>query len=225
MHMRFRNRLTVFFVLLVILPVLALAFVGVQLVRDAEEGRVDPGLMQSQRAARGLYRESADRAQVVAGAVGDDRALAVAVRDRDIAALRNHLDDLVARDDVVQARLTLDGASPIETGSGDAVAPAVSRIVGADGKPAGRMVVSVTSADAFANLLSRVTGDEIVITEGKRTLAGTVDVERAANVPLQGDVDIAGTAYRVAGFEAPGFDGDTLRVRVLAPRDQLNDSV
>jgi diguanylate cyclase (GGDEF)-like protein len=224
MHMSFRNRLTVFFVLLVILPVLALAFVGIQLVRDAEEGRVDPGLRQSQRVARALYRESAERAGVVAGAVGDDRALAVAVRDQDVGAIRNQLDDLIAREDVVQVRLTLDDGRRIEAGTGVGVAPAVSRVLGADGEPAGRMVLSVTSADAFANLLSRVTGHEVLLTAGNRTLAATVEADMPPDVPLQGDVELGGITYRVVGFEAPGFDGDTLRVRALAPRDQLSDT-
>jgi diguanylate cyclase (GGDEF)-like protein len=225
MHMSFRNRLTVFFILLVILPVLALAFVGIQLVENAEEGRVDPGLMQSQRAASGLYRESAERAEVAAGSVGDDRGLAVAVRDGDVRAVRNQLDDLVAREEVTYVRLTLDGQPPIEAGSGVPVAPAVSRILGADGEPAGRMVLSVTSADAFANLLSRVTGHEVVITAGERTLAGTVEAEMPAEIPLQGDVELGNANYRVVSFEAPGIDGQTLRVRMLAPHDELSDTV
>jgi len=44
MHVSFRNRLTFFFILLVILPVLAVAFVGILIVRDSEEGKTDAGL-------------------------------------------------------------------------------------------------------------------------------------------------------------------------------------
>jgi hypothetical protein len=49
MHVSFRNRLTFFFILLVILPVLALALVGILIVRDSEAGKTDTRLGQAQR--------------------------------------------------------------------------------------------------------------------------------------------------------------------------------
>ena len=49
--MSFRNRLTFFFILLVILPVLAVASVGILIVRDSEEAKNDTSLGQAQLAA------------------------------------------------------------------------------------------------------------------------------------------------------------------------------
>ena len=43
MHVSFRNRLTFFFILLVVLPVLAVGIVGILIVRNAEEGVNDSG--------------------------------------------------------------------------------------------------------------------------------------------------------------------------------------
>ena len=63
MHVSFRNRLTFFFVLLVILPVLAVAFVGILIVRDSEEEKTDSTLTQAQTAAEGLYSESRERSR------------------------------------------------------------------------------------------------------------------------------------------------------------------
>ena len=221
--MSFRNRLTLFFILLVILPVLALAFVGIQIVRDSEAGRANRVLVQAQRAARGLYQESQERAAVVAAAVGGDRAVAVAVRDDDRVALQDRLEELLARQDAVRIRLTVDGESPVEVGGGQAVAPAFSRIVDADGRRAGRMVLSVTGADEFANLLARVTGEEILLSQGDRTIAGTVDAD-ARGLPLRGDAEVDGASYRVIGFESEGFDGETLSVHLLASADELDDT-
>src|SRR5215217_9274681 len=90
-HVSFRNRLIFFFILLVILPVLAVAFVGVLIVRDSEEGKTDAGLAQAQIAAEGLYRESRDRSRTVARTVANDQELAVAVRDGDRTALKARL--------------------------------------------------------------------------------------------------------------------------------------
>ena len=103
--MSFRNRLTFFFILLVILPVLAVAFVGILIVRDSEEGKTDAGLAQAQYAAQGLYREARERALIVARTVGKDEKLAVAVRDGDRAALQNRLEDLAERGGAMRVRL------------------------------------------------------------------------------------------------------------------------
>jgi diguanylate cyclase (GGDEF)-like protein len=226
MHVSFRNRLTFFFILLVILPVLAVAFVGIEIVRNSEAAKTDTRLNQSQRAAEELYRASRARAQAVASTVSRDTALAAAIRDGDKAALRRRLQQLVARTGAVRVRLTLNGQPPIEAGSRvDAVAPARSRILDANGRTAGEMVLSVTSADDYANLLAQVTGLQVLLTQRDRILAGTVEDDRASGIPLMGKATVAGEQYRVTGFRTPGFDGGTLAVRVLLPESEAADAV
>ena len=66
MHVSFRNRLTVFFIVLVILPVLAVAAVGILIVRDSEAGKNADSARQAQRAAEGLYEDARTRAMTVA---------------------------------------------------------------------------------------------------------------------------------------------------------------
>jgi diguanylate cyclase (GGDEF)-like protein len=226
MHVSFRNRLTFFFILLVILPVLAVAFVGILIVRDSEEGKTDAGLAQAQVAAQGLYRESRDRSKTVARTVTTDEELAVAVRDGDRAALQKRLEDLAQRGGAVRVRLTLMGEEPIEAGgSEDPVAPAVSRIIDAAGDPAGTMSLSVSTAEDFAKLLARVTGLEVLLTQGDRIVAGTVETGSARGLELRGEAEIDGDSYRVTGFETPAFDGGDLEVHVLQPADTLDDAV
>src|SRR5215207_8918507 len=96
-HVSFRNRLTFFFILLVILPVLAVALVGILIVRESEEGKSDAGLEQAQTAAKGLYQELIERARIVSQTVRNDQELAVAVRDGDRGALQARLEDLADR--------------------------------------------------------------------------------------------------------------------------------
>jgi diguanylate cyclase (GGDEF)-like protein len=221
----FRNRLTFFFILLVILPVLAVAFVGILIVRDSEEGKTDAGLAQAQVAAEGLYRELRGRAQVVLQTVTKDEELAIAVRDRNRAALQNRLEDLAQRGGAVRIRLTLEGQEPLEAGGGEAVAPAVSRIVDADGHAAGRMRLSVSTAGDYADLLARVTGLEVLLTKGNGVIDGTIETGSAADLQMRGEAEVDGKKYRVTGFETPGFDGGTLGVHVLVPADELDDEV
>jgi diguanylate cyclase (GGDEF)-like protein len=160
--------------------------------------------------------------------VANDDALAGAVRDKDRVALQNRLEDLARRGGAVRVQLTLDGQEPIEAsngGDGLAVAPARSRILDADGRLAGQMNLSVTTAQDFANLLARVTGLDVLITQGDQLVSGTLEKAAAGGIPLRGETTIEGRQFRVTGFETPGLDGAMLAVHVLSPRDQLDDRV
>jgi diguanylate cyclase (GGDEF)-like protein len=221
----FRNRLTLFFILLVILPVIAVAAVGILIVRDSEESRNDQTVAQAQLAARGLYRDASERAATVAQTVRTDDELAVAVRDDDRAAQQRRLDDLARRTGAVRVRLTLQGEQPVEAGSGDdPVAASRSQIVDAAGRRAGTMDLSVTSADDYADVLGSVTGHEVLVTQNGRPLAGTVNGGQQP-LPMSGEAEVGDESYRVTGFTTPGFDGGMLAVRVLIPEDELQDAV
>jgi diguanylate cyclase (GGDEF)-like protein len=221
----FRNRLTFFFLLLVILPVLAVAAVGILIVQNSEEDRNEAALQQAQRAARGLYEDAQARAQVVAQTVQTDDELAVAVRDDDRAAQQHRLEDLRRRGGAVRVRLTLDGEEPVEAGGGPAVAAARSRVVDAAGRQRGDLDVSVTTANDFASLLAQTTGYGVALTQDGRTVAGTVQDGDGDGIPVRGDADIDGEAYRVTGFNTTGFDDAPLGVSVLIPEHELQDAV
>ena len=59
--MSFRNRLTLFFVLIVVVPMVAVAFVLFRLIADNESGKADARLAATRGAAINLYREDATR--------------------------------------------------------------------------------------------------------------------------------------------------------------------
>ena len=59
--MSFRARLTLFFVLIVIVPMLSVAIVLFRLISDNETGKADSSLAAHQQAARNLYRAAAGR--------------------------------------------------------------------------------------------------------------------------------------------------------------------
>jgi diguanylate cyclase (GGDEF)-like protein len=44
-------------------------------------------------------------------------------------------------------------------------------------------------------------------------------------LPLEGDAEVGGDRYRIAGFETTGFEGGTLGVRILAPESELDSAV
>ena len=227
MHLSFRNRLSFFFVLLVILPVLAVASVGILIVRNSEEGKNGDVVGQAKRAAEGLYADAEQRASTVAGTVQSDQQLAVAVRDGDRQAQRERLEDLVQRTGAKRVRLTLDGEAPVEAGPvSDVVAPARSRVLDAGGDAAGMLAISVTSAEDFKTLLADVTGQEVVIFQGTELLETSVPGAQPDAIPRTGAAEVGGDGYEVTGFDSPGFDeGDEIGVRVLVPQDELENAL
>ena len=98
--MSFRNRLTLFFVLIVVVPMVAVAFVLFRLIADNESGKADARLAATKGSAINLYREDYNRANRAARRIGADVALAQALRANDRQALQARLDDLLKQENV-----------------------------------------------------------------------------------------------------------------------------
>jgi len=214
--MSFRNRLTVFFIVLVILPMIVVAAVGFVLASDSEQGKTDARLSEAQRSASGLFREFQDRAESAARVIGQDPGLSAAIQARERPRIQRRL-DLVARDArASRAIMSLEGAGRFEAGRGDAVAPARTRLIDTRGKSAGVLTVSVISAKDYAELVERVTGAEVVVASQSGMVASTLPDAGAERLPERGEVEVGGRSLRLTGFDGPGFGGGRVAVRLLA---------
>ena len=89
--MSFRGKLGVFFFLVVVVPLVSVAFVLFRLVDDNETGKADARLASNQAVALKLSREARARAGVLAERVVDDPAVGAALRSGDDAALQTRL--------------------------------------------------------------------------------------------------------------------------------------
>src|ERR1700712_5218 len=78
--MSFRARLTLFFVLIVIVPMLSVAIVLFRLIADNETGKADASVAARQRSAINLYNAARAEADKRVRTVGTDDALALALR-------------------------------------------------------------------------------------------------------------------------------------------------
>src|SRR5262249_47376058 len=107
--MSFRNRLTLFFIVIVIVPMIAVALVLFRLVSDSEQGKGNGRLAQAQRAAQGLFREFQDRGGEAAKKIGGDQELAGAIRDKDRAAIQKRLEALAEQTNASRVLLRLTG--------------------------------------------------------------------------------------------------------------------
>jgi diguanylate cyclase (GGDEF)-like protein len=214
--MSFRNRLTVFFIVLVILPMVVVAAVGFVLASDSEQGKTDARLSEARHAGTGLFREFQDRAQGAARVIGQDAQLSAAIHSGKRPAIQKRLITLASDARAVRATMTLEGVGRFETGGGDVVAPARTRLIDDTGRSAGMLAVSVISARDYARLVRRVTGTHVVVTGPGGMVLSTLPGAGAERLPAKGEVELDGRKLRLAGFEGPAFGGGRLGVRLLA---------
>ncbi|MEA2194746.1 MAG: hypothetical protein QOG42_1180, partial [Solirubrobacteraceae bacterium] len=78
--MSFRNRLALFFVLIVIVPMLAVAFLLFRLIDESERGKTDAAVAQQQSTASKLFAELRQLATAVLKEVARGHSTA-AIRD------------------------------------------------------------------------------------------------------------------------------------------------
>src|SRR4051794_13372187 len=171
--MSFRARLTLFFVLIVIVPMLSVAIVLFRLISDNENGKADASVAASQRAAGHLYADAQRQAGAAVRVVGTDQQLAMALRTPDAAAARQRAQELAGQQGIERIVL-VGGPFPLDVGNKDAIAPARRDLVGQANQRFGRLEVSVESADEYARDVRRITETEVVVTEGSRLLASTL---------------------------------------------------
>ncbi len=216
--MSFRGKLGIFFLLVVVVPLVSVAFVLFRLVDDNETGKADARLASNQAVALKLSREARTQAGTVAERVVGDPAVAAALRSGDDAALRTRLRALrtstgATRLTVVRARETV-----ADTGGSAAVFPAFRTLVDGRDRPQGTLAVSVASAPAFARRVADVTGLDAIVAAPDRIVGSTLRGVPLGTLPVRrGTVEAPVGTFRAATFDEPGFDAQRSRVTVLEP--------
>src|SRR3954469_8650023 len=88
----FRNRLRLFFVVIVIVPMVAVALVLSQIVSRSEETQTAAHLSGAQAVPTNLYRDSAKRSDAAGRAIVADEGLREAIADGKPGAIQKRLD-------------------------------------------------------------------------------------------------------------------------------------
>src|SRR3954454_20358907 len=152
----FRGRLRLFFVVIVIVPMIAVGVVLFQLLDASDASRLDSKLSEAETGATGLYLRAQEDAARAAKAAEKDVALASAIRDKKPDAVRRSLEALATRIGAERIKLQVRGIGTFETGNATAVAPAVAALQDASGRTIGRLTVSTTGAQEYARQIKAV---------------------------------------------------------------------
>jgi diguanylate cyclase (GGDEF)-like protein len=226
--MSLRSRLRLFFLLIVVVPMIAVGVVLYVLIASNEAGKADATVSAQKNVATAMYDDARREASTAGHAIASDVPFATAVRRNDIEALQTRAGDLLERQRVKRI-VVAKGANRAVVDVGDAAANLPAKITLVDGKRRfGRLEVSVITPRQYARAVKRTTGLEVlVMREGGEVLANTLPGAERVSVP-EGEVsfaDIGGTRYRTYAFARNGFLGERVKVAVLSPRPGLSKQV
>jgi|tagenome__1003787_1003787.scaffolds.fasta_scaffold20949524_2 diguanylate cyclase (GGDEF)-like protein len=211
----FRGRLRLFFVVIVIVPMIAVGFVLFRLVDKSDQGRLDARLSEAANGANGLLVQDRQQAAMAANALTQDPAFSAALQAGRPGAIKARLDTLSERSSIRRARVVVPGARPVESGAPPAVAPATLRLKAAGGGNVGRLTTSTTAADAFARRVKSFLTVDAVVSEGGNVVSTTLPGAATVDLPARGSVKIGDREYRTTTVSAPAFDGGRTTVQLL----------
>lgn len=221
--MSFRNRLTFFFVIIVIVPMIAVAVVLFRLISDNETGKADAGVRGRAMTALRLYDQDATSPAAAAAAarIAGDRVLGQALSSGNGTRARRRVQQLVIVDHLARVALLRGSLLVLDVGDRTAVAPVIRDLIDRSGRPLGRLEVSLTPALAYATQVREDTGLHVAVTSAGRALASTLPNAPIGSLPAPGaqhagQLEIGGTHYRVVTLPAAGVANTPVRISVLA---------
>jgi diguanylate cyclase (GGDEF)-like protein len=230
--MSFRNRLTLFFVLIVVVPMLAVGVVLFELLGTNAQAKDDADITTALRVATNLRDESVKRAQRAALTIGQgDVRLAEAIRRNDRAALRVRAQELLGREGVSRIVIYRDEAQVlVDVGERDAVFPVKQNLVDRpQTPPVGVLQVSAARAESYVRRVQAITELDAVLLRDGVVLATTGpslprDALRTPERKVY-DLDTPDEEYRAAAFGADGFLGQRVVAAVLDERRNLTSEI
>jgi diguanylate cyclase (GGDEF)-like protein len=217
----FRSRLRLFFVVIVVVPMITMAVVLFQLIVASERSQTDARLAEAQTVSQQIIRELETDAGEVAQRIGRDQRLADAVETSEEGAIQRRLDTLARQEQARFVQLRLDGMGGFQSGGLPAVAPVTRRLVDESNQPTGRLQVAMLSPDQYASRISKLTGADVVVEQNDSRLAST-SAGAPSDLPDEGATDIEGTDFRVTSFGVPAVGGE-VTVRLLLPDQDTAD--
>ena len=174
--MSFRGRLRLFFGLIVIVPMIALAVVLFTLTARSETGKAGAGISSGARAAFGVHLEQVRAAAPALREVTRDRELRDALGRAELDVATARLRGLVEGDVVAIELYSLENELLERVGSPTSAA-ARGATIDAAGQTVGTIAVSVTDAEELARRVRRLTGLDTALFRERRFLAGTIEPE------------------------------------------------
>jgi hypothetical protein len=171
----FRNRLALFFVLIVIVPMLAVTFLLFRLIAQSENGKSDAAFNAQNDVAQRIFAEDRRLAQraIVTKIAGDD-VFTSSLQDGRRARAAKRARQLVKFQGIERIVLEDGGRIVLRAGDSTAIAPAHRKILSSTRRELGTLELSLVDARSYAAEVRRVTRLHVVVRDGRTVLASTL---------------------------------------------------
>jgi diguanylate cyclase (GGDEF)-like protein len=206
--MSFRTRLTSFFVLIVVIPMVAFGFLVFRLISDSQQGKADARANGIAGAAASLYQSQSAAGSAAARSIAQSLA-------RSRGSITATTRSLAAQAGLARVHVQFGSRTVADFGTTMAIAPgtAVARLGGNAG-PLRVSVSELTAAQYIHDLAAP--GAVFVVRQGNRTLAATSVAARQSKVPSTGTVSLGGESYRALTVDGLTGFGGPVAVTVLS---------
>jgi diguanylate cyclase (GGDEF)-like protein len=226
--MSFRTRLTSFFVVIVIAPMIAVGVLAFVLIGSSSQGKANARAYGIKEIANTVYNSASARAELVAQQLAREVALSSATASGHHAAAQAALTRLAAQAGIERVTLEIGQSRllDVSTADGDAIAPGGATVPASGNRPAATIEVSLlTAADYVSDITTADSAVAVVVRQGSRTLASTLPAAGGRRLGGQEDIRLGGTDYRAITVLHPGFGGKPVHVTVLLNLTKTEASV
>ncbi len=216
--MSFRGRLTLFFLLIVVLPMIALAVLVTQIAADSTNGKADARLAEGLDSALTVYRDEAASARDAAKQAAHDPQVTAAVTSGHGSQEAAAAKALIGRHGIRAASLDSAKGEGGSAGARVMVAPYRLNLTGPGGR-LGSITVATTTPSEYLADVRHLTGRDGTLLQSGKVAASSVHVSGSELPPSgqSGNVDVNGTDVRAAATDLPPPGG--LRLALYAPRE------
>ena len=213
--MSFRRKLTLFFVAIVMIPMIVVAILLVRVSEDAREGKADARLATGLETARALYENALAEAPAEARELARVAGAVLVRSPGDEEALQRLADLAAAGPDVVSVEITdPDGRVLVKAGPIAGFAAAEETITTPEGETVGAVRVTTLEADEFIARVRRLTALEAALAADRGVLESTLEL---GEVDLPDVADGEGINLTVPSSEEGEFRAATLDLEGAPP--------
>jgi len=167
--MSFRTRLTSFFILIVVIPMVTVGFLIFVLIGNSQRAKSDARANGLATAARSIYIEQSDAAG------RDAQTLARLLANSSIASLKLRVTLLAGQLGLARVAVSLGSRPVADVGDRTALAPGEATLTSGPSKPVLTITVSEFTAPEYIRDLTGP-GVVAVVRQGGRTLASTFPI-------------------------------------------------
>ena len=213
--MSFRGRLTAFFLLIVVLPMIAVAVLVTYVTSESESGKTDARLDAGLDTAVATYDDDAGDAERAAKRFANHPAVGSALRSADPARIEAVAQRRAAQVGI-QSIVIQDPSGEVLASIGPRNAVATYELDLTDqGGSLGSLVASTTTASDYLDQVSHLTGLDGALLEGGGPVSSTLALN-GAGLPSSGestDIEVGGESLRARSAPLPG--SENLRLALL----------